>query len=153
MQPFSRGKLTFSNGAPVIDCNIASEKRDQSLIFNGLQTVQSTMEKISKRFSVYEILPGLVFNYSMTFPAFQNFFSILSTTYFHPCGTCSMNHKDWEGNEIEGVVNENLQVKDIENLRIVDASIIPHIPNYAIAKTVMIIAMFAAKVISSNKKC
>ena len=42
-------------------------------------------------------------------------------TIFHPVGTCKM------GNDNSSVVNDKLKVHGIENLRVVDASIMPNI--------------------------
>ena len=42
-----------------------------------------------------------------------------STTIYHPTGTCKM------GADKDAVVNERLQVHGIENLRVVDCSIMP----------------------------
>ena len=42
-------------------------------------------------------------------------------TIFHPVGTCKM------GNGDDSVVDSSLKVKGIENLRVIDASIMPNI--------------------------
>jgi choline dehydrogenase-like flavoprotein len=52
-----------------------------------------------------------------------------------------MDHRDLDGKEVLGVVDEKLQLKGFENIRISDASVIPHIPNFPIAKVVMIIGL------------
>ena len=44
-----------------------------------------------------------------------------SQTIFHPVGTCKM------GQGSEAVVNEELKVYGIDNLRVIDASIMPNI--------------------------
>ena len=54
-------------------------------------------------------------------------------TAYHPCGTCKMGVDDL------AVVDENLKVKGIQNLRVIDASIMPEIPSANLnAPTLMI---------------
>ena len=42
-------------------------------------------------------------------------------TVFHPVGTCRM------GSDNQAVVNEKLQVRGVENLRVIDASVMPQV--------------------------
>ena len=54
-------------------------------------------------------------------------------TAYHPCGTCKMGIDDM------AVVDENLKVKGIQNLRVIDASVMPEIPSANLnAPTLMI---------------
>ena len=54
-------------------------------------------------------------------------------TAYHPCGTCKMGVDDM------AVVDENLKVKGIQNLRVIDASVMPEIPSANLnAPTLMI---------------
>ena len=55
-------------------------------------------------------------------------------TAYHPCGTCKMGVDDM------AVVDENLKVKGIENLRVIDASVIPEIPSANLNAPVLMIA-------------
>src|SRR5215208_6473741 len=59
----------------------------------------------------------------------------LGTTIFHPVGTCKM------GNDAMAVVDDELRVRGIERLRVIDASVFPRItsgntnaPTYVIAE-------------------
>ena len=47
--------------------------------------------------------------------------SLYTQTIFHPVGTCKM------GNGDDSVVDNTLKVRGIENLRVIDASIMPNI--------------------------
>ncbi|KAI7204990.1 hypothetical protein D0869_00275 [Hortaea werneckii] len=63
-----------------------------------------------------------------------------STTNYHPCGTCALGE----------VVDGRLRVKGIQNLRVVDASVIPIIPRGNIITTVYAVAERAADIISGD---
>jgi len=62
-------------------------------------------------------------------------------TAYHPCGTCKM------GVDKMAVVDENLKVKGIQNLRVVDASIIPEIPSANLNAPTLMIAEKASDLI------
>ncbi|KAI6910537.1 alcohol oxidase [Hortaea werneckii] len=63
-----------------------------------------------------------------------------STTNYHPCGTCALGE----------VVDGRLKVKGVQNLRAVDASVIPIIPRGNIITTVYAVAERAADIISDD---
>ncbi|BCW48030.1 GMC oxidoreductase [Arthrobacter sp. StoSoilB13] len=63
-------------------------------------------------------------------------------TTYHPCGTCKM------GNDDQSVVDpHSFRVHGVEGLRVVDASVMPSIPNANLYAPVMMIAEKAADVI------
>ena len=62
-------------------------------------------------------------------------------TAYHPCGTLKMGVDDM------AVVDENLKVKGIQNLRVVDASIIPEIPSANLNAPTLMIAEKASDII------
>ena len=69
----------------------------------------------------------------------------LGTTIFHPVGTCKM------GNDAMAVVNDRLQVHGVDNLRVIDASIMPRITSgNTNAPTVMIAEKGAEFVIQAR---
>ncbi len=102
---------------------------------------------------VFEVLPGPLFLYASTRNTYRTYLKSFLLTYFHPAGTCSMDHYNERGEEVLGVVDSSLRLKTIKNLRIADASVIPHIPSFPIAKTVMIIALIAADKIHRDQAC
>jgi len=59
----------------------------------------------------------------------------------HPCGSCRMGRDD------EAVVDEKLQVHGVEALRIVDASVFPHVVGGNTNAAVVMIAEKAADMI------
>ena len=62
-------------------------------------------------------------------------------TAYHPCGTCKMGVDDM------AVVDENLKVKGIQNLRVVDASVMPEIPSANLNAPTLMIAEKASDII------
>ena len=64
----------------------------------------------------------------------------------HPCGTCAMLPQ-----EKGGVVDENLRVHGVKNLRVVDASIFPMIPRGNIQSSVYAVAERAADLIKGEE--
>jgi choline dehydrogenase len=64
-----------------------------------------------------------------------------AATEFHPSCTCRM------GSDAMAVVDESLKVRGIDNLRVVDASVMPNVISANLNATVMMIAEKAADVI------
>ena len=65
-------------------------------------------------------------------------------TAYHPCGTCKM------GVDGMAVVDENLKVKGIQKLRVVDASVMPEIPSANLNAPTLMIAEKASDLILNS---
>jgi len=66
-------------------------------------------------------------------------------TAYHPCGTLKM------GVDKMAVVDENLKIHGLQNIRVVDASVIPEIPSANLNAPTLMIAEKASDIISKDK--
>lgn len=142
LRPQSRGYVQLreadSRVNPLIQPNFLSEEQDRLLL---LKAAKKAMEVVQdKAFDPYRkemITPP---NASSDEGIMNHLLRQLETVY-HPVGTCKM------GNDEMAVVNEKLQVHGIENLRVVDASIMPTIVSGNTNAPVYMIAEKAADMI------
>ncbi len=67
---------------------------------------------------------------------------LATTTDFHPCGTCRMGHGP------DAVVDDEMRVYGVEDLRVVDASVIPQIMSGNMNAPTQMIAARAADYIT-----
>ena len=73
-----------------------------------------------------------------------NFIAREGESAYHICGSCKMGYDEMS------VVDSNLKVRGVENLRVVDASIMPTITNGNIYSPVLMIAEKASDIILGN---
>jgi len=118
---------------PRISCNYLSHSDDMDAITEGFDTGVKIMESESmKPYQGTQIVPGVLVKKLM---GLQNFFRFFAQSYFHPTSTCRMgSHND------TSVVDLSGRVHGVENLRVVDASIIPRIPSSGTMGPVMMVA-------------
>jgi len=62
-------------------------------------------------------------------------------TAYHPCGTSKM------GTDKIAVVDENLRIHGLQNIRVIDASVIPEIPSANLNAPTLMIAEKASDII------
>jgi choline dehydrogenase len=124
IRPTSRGEINIissdSREKPKIKMNYLSTEDDRKVAADGLRLVRDIVFK-SETFQKYhpeELRPGSQFQSNEELVQEGSKFT---QTIFHPVGTCKM------GNDENAVVNDELKVHGIENLRIIDASIMPNI--------------------------
>jgi choline dehydrogenase len=116
---------------PAITLNYLSTEADRQVAITGLRFTRKIMAaKALEKYEPLEWKPG---------PDLRSDEDLLQaagdlgTTIFHPVGTCKM------GNDAMAVVNDRLQVHGVDNLRVIDASIMPRITSgNTNAPTVMI---------------
>ena len=124
IRPTSRGEINIvsadSREKPKIKMNYLSTDEDRKVAADGLRLVRSIVfeSETFKKYNPEELRPG---------PKFQSDEELVqegskfTQTIFHPVGTCKM------GNDENAVVNDELKVHGLQNLRIIDASIMPNI--------------------------
>ena len=136
IRPTSRGEISvISNDSrvyPKIKMNYLSTDEDRRVAAQGLKIVRKIMLETEtfKKYEPEEYRPGVhITDDEELVKAGSDF----TQTIFHPVGTCKM------GNDDMAVVDDSLKVKGVQNLRVIDASIMPTITSgNTNAPTVMI---------------
>lgn len=125
--------------APHIQLNYLSAVRDKQVAVKSVQQVREIMTaKSLAHYAPQELLPG---------PSVASEADLLeavgdiATTIFHPVGTCKM------GADPMAVVDDQLRVHGVAQLRVIDASIMPKIVSGNTASPVIMIAEKAADMI------
>ena len=96
-----------------------SEKIDQDVIVEGMKMIRDIFNQPSfKNLWNEEMLPGSDVKTDKEILAWAQ---SNGGTVFHAVGTCRM------GSDNRSVVNEKLQVRGVENLRVIDASVMPQV--------------------------
>jgi choline dehydrogenase-like flavoprotein len=133
LRPYSRGyiEITSSNPytAPKIVPNYLSDPRDVKILVEGakigyalsrtaaLRNINTTLHNIPT--------PGCELHSFMSDAYWECQARHYTMTIYHPVGTCKMGPAE----DQYAVVDENLRVRGVSGLRVVDASIMPTIVN------------------------
>ena len=105
--------------APVIDPRHLSEDADLQCLLRGIEISRELGR--TRAFGPWtngEVVPGPDVTAESELRAYVR--SVVST-WFHPAGTCRM------GIDSRSVVDPTLRVRGVSNLRVADASVMPHI--------------------------
>ena len=149
VRPTSRGEITIvSNDSriyPKIKMNYLSTEDDRKVAALGLKLVRKIMLETEtfKKYEPEEYRPGI---HIQDDEDLVKAGSDYTQTIFHPVGTCKM------GKDENAVVSDRLKVHGIQNLRVVDASIMPNITSgNTNAPTIMIAEKASDMIIQDNK--
>ena len=125
LKPASRGRLTLASPepdrAPHIDLNLLAAAEDREILLRGVKLLRKLLAHPSLTGGdAVEVVPG---------ESVQNDDELLEVigtrlgTAYHPVGSCRMGAED----DPRTVVDSELRVIGLENVRVADASIMPEI--------------------------
>ena len=147
IRPTSRGEINIissdSRDNPKIKMNYLSTDEDRKVAADGIKLIRKiVMEtKEFKKYEPEEYRPGA---HIQEGEEIVKACSHYAQTIFHPVGTCKM------GDDNEAVVSDQLKVHGIQNLRVIDASIMPNITSgNTNAPTIMIAEKGADMILNS----
>ena len=148
IRPTSRGEINIVSKSikdnPKIKMNYLSTDDDRYVAAQGLKLVRKIMldTETFKKYEPEEYRPGThIKNDEELVKAGSDY----AQTIFHPVGTCKM------GQDENSVVNDRLKVHGVENLRVVDASIMPNITSgNTNAPTIMIAEKASDMILEDN---
>ena len=148
IRPSSRGEISIvssdSRINPKIKMNYLSTQDDRMVAAQGLKLVRKIMLETEtfKKYEPEEYRPGLhITDDEELVKAGSDF----TQTIFHPVGTCKM------GKDENAVVNDKLYVHGLQNLRVIDASIMPNITSGNTNAPTIMIAEKGAEFILNNQ--
>ncbi len=148
LRPDSRGtvhiKSPDGNDHPAIAPNYLSTQTDRDVAVKSIRLTRKIMAAEAVRsLEPEEITPGA---HLQSDDELIKAAGGMGTTIFHPIGTCKM------GSDTQSVVDERLRVHGLENLRVVDASVMPTIPSGNTNAPTIMIAEKAADMIKEDRR-
>ena len=148
LRPESRGSLRIKSAdpeaAPEIRINYLSTETDRAANVEGLKILRKILAAPAlKSYVVEEIDPGAKVTSD---DELLQFCRARGSTIYHPTSTCRM------GNDPLAVVDQRLRVRGLENLRVVDASIMPDLVSGNTNAVVIMIAEKASDMILQDAR-
>lgn len=150
LRPTSRGHLRITSpdprAYPAIQCNYLSTPEDRTVAVESIRLTRRivTESDALKPYEPEEFVPG---------PQYQTDDELvkaagdIGTTIFHPVGTCKMGRPD----DSTAVVDPQLRVRGIEQLRVIDASIMPTITSGNTNSPTIMIAEHGAQLVLRDR--
>jgi choline dehydrogenase len=146
LRPRTTGTVTLQSADPSVDAlftpNFLSNEEDNRAMMSGIRQIRQIMgtEPIASRV-VEELVPG---PRVQSDAELMNYMAEHGNSAAHQVGTCKM------GNDPMAVVDERLRVRGIGRLRVVDASIMPHMTSGNTNAPTMMLALKAADLIKED---
>jgi choline dehydrogenase len=146
LRPRSRGAVTLKSAnphdKPLMHFAYLAHAGDLDELVEGVHKTRDLVAQPAfDAFRGAELMPGPQVR---TDGDIRDWVRTVTTTDFHPCGTCRMGHGP------DAVVDDRLRVRGIDGLRVVDASIIPQIMSANMNAPTQMIASRAADYIASK---
>ncbi|XP_072045352.1 alcohol dehydrogenase [acceptor]-like isoform X1 [Amphiura filiformis] len=142
LHPRSTGEILLKDADPmsypIIDPRYLEDKRDVDVMVEGIRLARKIAETEAMRpFEMKFVdlnMPGNIHS-EWSDENLADVVRHFAWTIFHPIGTCKMGGC----NDRTAVVSPDLRVRGLRNLRVVDASIMPHLTSgNTVAPTIMI---------------
>src|SRR5207248_558241 len=136
--PLARGRLSLASTEPsvppVIELNFAADQEDLRRLVDGVRLAWQVAHQPEIRRHVDHV--ALLTESMISSPqALATYVRATVSTQFHPCGTARMGPAD----DPMAVVDQHCRLRAVDNLRVVDASVIPAIPRANINLTCIMI--------------
>ncbi len=149
MRPVSRGHVALASADPAdalrIHQNFLGTEEEWRVMRRGLRMIRELVASDSlQSFAGEELTPGIGAQSDAELDAHIR---ATMATVHHPVGTCKMG----ADSDDQAVVDGNLRVRGIENLRVVDASVMPDLIAGATNAPVIMMAEKAAHMILGKK--
>lgn len=147
-RPDSRGQVRIRSADPLQDpvilANYLADERDQATLVRGIRLARRLLQ--SQALAPYfdsEALPGPLCESDSELLDFARRFGVSS---YHVNGTARMGPSD----DKHAVVDAQLRVHGVQNLRVIDSSVMPSMPSANICAATMMIGNKAADLIRNS---
>jgi len=146
LYPRSRGRVTLASAdpfiAPLIDPNLLSAPEDLQPLIDGMRLARRIFATPAfAQYAATETAPGPA---AQTDAELEAYVRAEAYTVHHPVGTCRMGSA---ASGIDAVVDPQLRVIGIDNLRVADASVFPSLIGGNTNAAVVMVAEKAADMI------
>lgn len=148
LRPQSVGSIHIKSAdpfeAPAIRPNFLSAEEDRVSLVEGMKLARRVVSQPSMRpYVAQELSPGAAVQSDSEWLDFARY---NGQTIYHPIGTCRM------GSDENAVTDPRLRLRGMENLRVVDASVMPRMVSGNTQAAVMMVAEKAADLVLEDAR-